>query len=235
MHCVNLAALLIRSRCHQGHKRVLLMAGLSFSGGNELFSVTERTLLDVAFSSPGSMKRKHLKVFVVHIEAGTVDFLYLQRFTAFIFHADTSGDNVFFCKNRVGKDNNKIKNRIFAGDFQSFYFVLGSKRSWKTGQRAFSFENFIGIKENLTSHTALCISYIQTALTVIADSSGWVFHWKTVEERRFLSLIDGRGERRLIHAERIQIRLSVQKGSVVNMSDVAFRAQADHIRRILCI
>ena len=220
MHCVNLAALLIRSRCHQGHKRVLLMAGLSFSGGNELFSVTERTLLDVAFSSPGSMKRKHLKVFVVHIEAGTVDFLYLQRFTAFIFHADTSGDNVFFCKNRVGKDNNKIKNRIFAGDFQSFYFVLGSKRSWKTGQRAFSFENFIGIKENLT---------------VIADSSGRVFHWKTVEERRFLSLIDGRGERRLIHAERIQIRLSVQKGSVVNMSDVAFRAQADHIRRILCI
>ena len=235
MHCVNLAALLIRSRCHQGHKRVLLMAGLSFSGGNELFSVTERTLLDVAFSSPGSMKRKHLKVFVVHIEAGTVDFLYLQRFTAFIFHADTSGDNVFFCKNRVGKDNNKIKNRIFAGDFQSFYFVLGSKRSRKTGQRAFSFENFIGIKENLTSHASLCISHVQAALPVITDSAGRILHRETVEERRFFSLVDGRGERRLIRAERVQIRLSVQKRSVVNVSDVAFRTQTDHIRRFLCI
>ena len=235
MHRINLAALLIGSRCYHCHERVLLMAGFTFSGGNELFSVAECSLLDMAFSCPGSVKGDHLEVFVVHVEAGTVDFLYFQCFAAFILHTDASGDNVFFFKNRVGKNNNESKDRIFAGDFQCLNFLFGSERSRKTFHFAFAFEDLIGIKMDFASHASLCISHVQAALPVITDSAGRILHRETVEERRFFSLVDGRGERRLVHAERVQIRLSVQKRSVVNVSDVAFRTQTDHIRRFLCI
>ena len=88
---------------------------------------------------------------------------------------------------------------------------------------------------DFASHASLRISHVQAALPVITDSAGRILHRETVEERRFFSLIDGRGKRRLVHAERVQIRLSVQKRSVVNVSDVAFRTQTDHIRRFLCI
>ena len=146
-----------------------------------------------------------------------------------------SGDNVFFFKNRVGKNNNESKDRIFAGDFQCLNFLFGSERSRKTFHFAFAFEDLIGIKMDFASHASLCISHVQAALPVITDSAGRILHRETVEERRFFSLVDGRGERRLVHAERVQIRLSVQKRSVVNVSDVAFRTQTDHIRRFLCI
>ena len=182
MHCVNLSALLISSRCYHCHKRMLLMAGLASSGGNQLFSVAECALLDMTFSCPGSAKGEHLKIFVVHIEAGTVDFFHLQCFASLIFHADTSGDNVFFRKDRIGQHNHKTKDRIFAGDFQRFNFLFRSKRRRKSGKRTFSFKNFIRSKENFTPHASLCVSHIQAALTVIPNSAGRILHREAIQK-----------------------------------------------------
>ena len=71
MHGVNFTVLLLSPVCHKGNKRVLLMAGFSSCGRDHLFSIMELSGLDVTFSCPGSMKRQHGKILIVHIQAGT--------------------------------------------------------------------------------------------------------------------------------------------------------------------
>ena len=71
MHGIDLSVLLVCSVCHKSHKRMLLMAGFSSCGRDHLFSIMELSGLDMAFSCPGSVKRQHGKILIVHIQADT--------------------------------------------------------------------------------------------------------------------------------------------------------------------
>ena len=71
MHGVNFTVFLLGSVCHKGNKRMFLVAGLSSRGRDHLFSVMELSCLDVTLSCPGSVKRQHGKILIVHIQADT--------------------------------------------------------------------------------------------------------------------------------------------------------------------
>ena len=71
MHGIDFSVLLVCSVCHKSHKRMLLMAGFSSCGRDHLFSIMELSGLDVTLSCPGSVKRQHGKILIVHIQAGT--------------------------------------------------------------------------------------------------------------------------------------------------------------------
>ena len=52
MHRVNFSFPLVRTGCNKRHKRMLLMAGFSPQGGNRLFSIAQRPLLNMPLSRP---------------------------------------------------------------------------------------------------------------------------------------------------------------------------------------
>ncbi len=103
MHGIYLALLLISSRCHKGNEGVFLVAGFSFCGGYQLLSIAHPSSLNVALPGPGSVKGQELKIFIVHIQAGTVNLLKFDFLAAFIGNLDTSCDHILFFKDRISQ------------------------------------------------------------------------------------------------------------------------------------
>ena len=168
MHRIYTPLFLRSSRRHKCDKRMLLMTGFTSGRLSALFAVMERALLNMAFSRPSAMKRNHFKVFIVHIQTRTVDFLDAHFLAAIIDYSGASGQDIFFFKNRVRKNQLQSKHLIATVDIECFYLIFCSERSRKSAQFMFAFVDFMRMIKEFTSHASVTVTDVDTAFSVTA-------------------------------------------------------------------
>ena len=232
MHTVNFSAFLIRSRSQKCNKRMLLMAGFSPEGGYQLFSISQGTSLDMAFSCPGTVKAQHLKILIIHIHTGTVDLFHTQRLIAFIYQADAPCNHILFFKNRITQDHLQAKDRILTDQIQSLHFFLCTKGSRKSLQFLLAFVDLITFIKELTAPASLCITDIQAALPEIPHTAGGILGRKTVQKGGFFPLYQTGRKGMLIDAKQIIFHLSFQAVSIINMAYIPFCGKTYEIRSV---
>ena len=211
------------------------MAGLPSDGRNRLFPVAQPPPLDMALPRPGAAQIDHLKVFIIHIQTGAEHLLQLQRSTALIEDTNASCDHIYFLKNRVGKHRLHPKNGINQRDLQSLHFFLRAERSRKALQLFLSPVYLMGAVEKLASHLSFRIPHVQTALPIIPDATGRIFHRKAVQKRRFIPFIDRRSKGRFPRPQKIVVRFPMKPFSVIDVPNITFRRHTDQICSVFCI
>ena len=103
VHGVDASFGLAGAVCCQGHKRLHMVACLPAQGRYGMFSLCDLVRGDMSFSCPAAVQCDQVKIFIVHVQAGTEDFFQIEFFPAFIdgCHAASNGIGIF--KNAVAQ------------------------------------------------------------------------------------------------------------------------------------
>ena len=168
MHRIHTTLLLCSSRCHKCDKRMLLVAGFASGRLYALFAIMERALLNMTLSRPSAMKRNHFKVFIIHIQTRTVDLLDVHFLAAIIDYSGASGQDIFFIKNRIRKNQLQPQHFVAAMNIKCFYLIFCSERSRKSAQFVFAFVDFMRMIKEFTSHASVTVTDVDTAFSVTA-------------------------------------------------------------------
>ena len=143
IHRIDFSMLLISSPCLNCHKWMILMTGLPTGRFNAEFPMAYRNTLNMALSCPGAMKRNCLKIFIIHIKAGTVYLCQMKESFSCIYHLDASGNHIYIFKYRIRKYRLKTCNGILTGNLKRTTFFFRSERSRQAYKRLFSTQNFV--------------------------------------------------------------------------------------------
>ena len=136
------------------------------------------------------MKGNHVKILIIHINAGRIDFCKIKVLLSDIGNLHASGYDIHVIKCCVQKLCLQTCVPVNTYKLQCHAVLILRKGRWKSFKLWFSIKNFMRHIREHGARVACCRFDAKAAFPVIAHAACWVFKREAVIEGASLPVID---------------------------------------------